>query len=297
MLRAVAVGDRVGRHAHRRPDRERLDVDLSHDAGDLIAAPLRPLRIGVAGHVGAAGLALEPRDRGRVIAPRWCARDVVVGIADAIEVDAVDVVAAHDARRDIDDPLRRVGVTGVEEPIGVQLLQAVGALCQPIGVADGGRAVGVEHVRRVGWGSVPAPDRRRDDPGVDLDPVGVCLVYQCLEGIERGGVEARLLGAGGRGAVAEAIATADDLGHDRVGVDGLRGRDDIVDLARRVHAVAERVDPIGPELALCDGGGGDRTAGLVKGGGRGRAWHREHHHEQRSDKRDHGLPHIWVTRG
>src|SRR4030095_9049074 len=42
-LRSVAVGDGVGADAHARPDPVALDVDLAHDGGDLITAPLRPL--------------------------------------------------------------------------------------------------------------------------------------------------------------------------------------------------------------------------------------------------------------
>ena len=125
-LRPVAVGDRVGAHAHARTDRVALDVDLAHDVRDLVAAPLRPLRVRPHGPIGAPGRLLEARDRDGVVAPGGHAYlAVAVGVADAVEVDAVDGVVRDDARRGVHDPLRRIGVTRIDEPVGVRLHQAV----------------------------------------------------------------------------------------------------------------------------------------------------------------------------
>ena len=222
MLRAIPVRDRVGRDAHARADRERLDVDLAHDRRDLIAPPLRPHRIVVRRRPGATGHGVEPRDRRVVVAPRRDVRaEVVVGIADAVEVDAVDVVAPDDRERVVDDPLRRVRVARVDDPVGVDLLEAVRPLRDPA-LRTRARSVGVERMVRRRRRSAASPDRRRDHPGMHLEALRVRLLDQGLQRVERCGVDARLLSARCERAIAEAVAAADDLRDDRVHVKRLR---------------------------------------------------------------------------
>ena len=98
-------------------------------------------------------------------------------------------------------------------------------------------------------GTAAAPERRRDDPGVDFDALRVRLVDERLQRIEREWREAGLIGARHRRAVAETVAAPDDLRDDRIQVRGLRRGDDRVDARRIEQVVAERVDPVRAELA------------------------------------------------
>ena len=186
-LRSVPVGDQVGRDSDARPERGRLEVDPAHDPGDLIAAPLRPLRVSVRRRVGAPRLGAEARDRGRVVSPgRYERAEVAVRVADAVEVDAVDVVRADDARRHVGDPGRRVGVAGVEHPVIVELREAVRSGHDPIRATGGGRSVQVEDVVGIPRRRRAVPNRIRGHPGMDLDALPMGGVDERLERIESG---------------------------------------------------------------------------------------------------------------
>src|SRR5450759_3322157 len=101
LVGSIAVGDGVGADAQPRLDRVRLEIDPAHDAGDLVAPPLAPLEVVGERLVSATRQRLEPRERDRVVAPRVVERpggEREVRVADAVEVEAVDVVVLGDAR-------------------------------------------------------------------------------------------------------------------------------------------------------------------------------------------------------
>ena len=246
--RSVPVRDEVRGHSDVRLERGRLEVDPAHYAGDLIPAPLRPLRVGVRQRIGASGLGAESRDGGRVVAPgRHVRPEVEVRITDPVEVDAVDVVVANDARRCVHDPGRGVGMAGVDQPVVVHLLQAVRARHHPVVPPDGRRPVQVEDMGRLAWRRRAVPHRGGDDPGVHLDAAGVRRGDERVQRVEgrRRDVDLR---PRDRCPQAEAVAAPHHLGDDGVEVRGAGRGDERVDLGLIADALAERVGPERAEL-------------------------------------------------
>ena len=88
-------------------------------------------------------------ERGRVVAPRRNVRaEVAIGVADAVEVDAINVVAADDARRHVHDPRRGVGMSRIEVDIAVERREAVGPGHDPVRAPGGTWAMHVVDVVR-----------------------------------------------------------------------------------------------------------------------------------------------------
>jgi hypothetical protein len=89
--------------------------------------------------------------------------------------------------------------------------------------------------------------RQRHHPSVYFNACGVGFVNQILQGIETGGT----LGSRVRGSIAlgvKSIATAADLGDDRVGIGPLRVCDQFCDFLRSFEAGVEGVHPEGAKF-------------------------------------------------
>src|SRR5919106_2830895 len=97
----------------------------------------------------------------------------------------------------------------------------------------------VEDVLRIERRDGAVPDRRGDDPGVDLDAFRVRLGDEGVERIERQSYDVRLRPRHHR-AIAEAVAAATDLHNEGVEVRGFRLRDELCDLRVAKDAFAER---------------------------------------------------------
>jgi len=130
-------------------------------------------------------------------------------------------------------------------------------------------AVRVERVRRVCRRGAAVPHPSGDDPGVDLYAFGVSLLDERPQRVVGRRVDGCLSPWHG-GVVAEAIAATTDLRDDRVHVRCLHRGDKRVDLEWCEQALAEGVDPIGPDF------GARRARGLGRRGD-----HRGHDEDER----------------
>ena len=137
----------------------------------------------------------------------------------------------------------------------------------------------VERVCGIRWRGRPLPHAGGDDPRVDLDALRVRAVDEGLQRVERRGAHPRDRGTGKAGAIAEAIAAADDLRDDRVHVRGLHVADELIDLRLGVETVPERVHPERAQLA-----GGRCGDGSVVGSESGRVRRKRASEHQEHDR-------------
>jgi hypothetical protein len=98
-LGSVAPSDERAADHEAGLERGRLRIDFAHHCRHLVAPPLAPKRVGRVGLARAPVAAIEPRHTCRIVAPP------LARVADVIEVDAVDGVAAHDVQHDFREPL------------------------------------------------------------------------------------------------------------------------------------------------------------------------------------------------
>ena len=132
-------------------------------------------------------------------------------------------------------------MTGIEEPVVVELAQTVGPRHHPVVATQRRGAVKIEDVVRIVRRRRAVPDGGGDDPCVDLDPLSVRRLDERLERIETGS-DTRIGHRHAR-AEAEAIAATNDLGDDRIGMGGPGRGDERAYLRLVVEALAERVRP------------------------------------------------------
>ena len=254
-LRTVPVGDRVRADAKVRLDRVRLDVDLADDVGDLVAPPLRPLRIVRERPVDATGRGLEAIQRDGVVAPRVVrgpGGERQVGISHAVEVEAIDRVVPRNGEVHLRDVVGGVGVAWIEEPVrrGARALAkgSVVTNAEPVVVSGLRRPVLVERVGRIERRDRAVPERGRDDPGMDLNARPVGFRDDRVEWVVGTRRDVRLRSRHAR-AVAEAVTAPPDLNHEGVDVRGLRRIDELRHLCVVEDPLTECIHPQGAELA------------------------------------------------
>jgi len=166
-------------------------------------------------------------------------------------VDAVDRVVRDDARRGVDDPLRRVGCPGSTSQSVLDCVTPSSRDIEPVRVpvADGpcwlntcagdAGVAGVPPLRHMAVAMTHA---------WDLDALRVRLVDQRLQRIEgKGATPVDPCAARTRGC--RSSPRANSLHDDRVQVRGLVPDDDRIDARRIEQVVAEGVDPVRAELA------------------------------------------------
>ena len=232
-----------------------LDVDLADDVGDLIAPPLRPLRIVGQRPIDTTGRGLEAIERDGVVAPCVIRRprgERQVGVPHAVEVEAIDRVVPRDREVHLRDVVGGVGVAWIEEPIRRRARalaeSTVVADPEPLVVPGFRRPVLVERMARIERRDRAVPKGGRDDPRMDLNAGRVSLGDDRVERVVRARCDPGLR-AGHAGAVAEAVTAPPDLNDQGVYVRGFRR----VDQLRRLRVVedplAERVHPERAELA------------------------------------------------
>src|SRR5688572_8249606 len=137
----------------------------------------------------------------------------------------------------------------IEEIVRAGAIGAVIAERDPVVVSRLRGTVLIEHVTRVRWCCEAVPDRRGDDPRVDLDALGMRLRDERIERVKWERCDARLRARHHR-TVAEAIPAASHLDDERVEARGLRLRDELGDLRLVEDALAERIHPVRAELTL-----------------------------------------------
>ena len=254
-LRARAVGNGVRADAEVRLHRGGLEVDLAHDVRHLVTSPLRPLRIVRERPIRTPGRCVEPVECNGVVSPRVVLRPGwkrQIGVAHAIEVEAVNVVISRHREEHLGDIGGCVGMAGVEEPVRGRaraLAQCPVVLhSQPVFVSRLARSMQVERVIRVDRRRRAVPQRRRDDPGVDLNSSRVRLRDDRSKRVVRPWRDPGL-GSRHAGAIAETIATPADLHDQRVDVRRLCRVHELRDLRVVEDPFAKRVHPERTKLA------------------------------------------------
>ena len=239
---SVAPGDESAADLHLGLQLEDAEIDLPDELRHLAAAEVGPGGVAGGGSAGAAGLTVEAFDGGRVVAEVAGAGDGF-GVADVVEVDAVDVVVLDDVRDDADDMGEGIGVSEVN----IVRDAAGGGVSDPVIRAFNVGTVGVPDVIGVlGWGG-GKPKRRDREPGVDFDAAGVGAFGEVLKGIEGWGPGA-VLGEGFKGVEVEGIAAEAGLHEDGVGARGGDVVEHLLDFGGRFEAAVEAVGPIGAVL-------------------------------------------------
>jgi hypothetical protein len=262
--RAGPEGDQGGRDLQGRVVGQGTQIDTSDKRGDLVAAPLAPVGVAWVGwrpSFGEAVMALKSPDAGRVVADAGAGRrrlstDGQLRVADTVQVQPVQVVAAHQVQQDLGGVGGSVGMAGVDpevaaEPVAAEADRtAVGqqGAGQPVGPplvglpGLGVEPVAVEEVLGAGGrlGGWPVPDGPDDDEGVHLHPGGVGLADQVGQRVKAGS-DRDPVGQWLQRLPVPGVTAPSDLGEDRVGPGGRgvghHGGDVAVAVERRVEGV------------------------------------------------------------
>ena len=96
--RSAPPGNERGADFHLRFERNRFKIDLPHQVGQLVAAPLHPARVFGTGRASGASRCVEAADADVVVTP------LHAGIANEVQVNTVDFVILHE----VDDHIGRV---------------------------------------------------------------------------------------------------------------------------------------------------------------------------------------------
>ena len=303
-----------------RIDRGRVEVDAAHHVRDLVAPPLAPQRIVLGGNrLERASVApVEAFDAGLVVAdvrPRGrrlrLAGDRELGVADAVEVEPVHVVALDQMGEDVHRVGGRVRVPEVEPELGTDAVALEGEHgsrrvvrkerpCEPVVAPRVGQprprheSMPVEGMVGEGRGRqdrrMAIPDRARDDERMHLDAGGVSLRDEVGQRIEVG--RDRLGGGHDLGrpfprVQVPRVAAPPHLREDRVRAGVLRVLHHRQDVAVIAEVGVEGIDP----------------EGAVQGGGRVRGQSRERvaegdgeseaNHQASREGSAHGTPLSW----
>jgi hypothetical protein len=111
---------------------QHLQIEASDKTGDLVAAPLAPVRVARVrwrSIFGEAVVALEPLDAGRVVADVGAGRgrlpvDCQLRVADPVQMQPVQIVMVDQVHQDLDRLGGRIGMAKVDPELAAEPVAA-----------------------------------------------------------------------------------------------------------------------------------------------------------------------------